>query len=123
MKKIAIILLVLIFLFSCKKNVTKENDDDARNLFMNTSKLLLELTSELKNSQDSLQVDSLMNLFEHKMIEINFSVPPETDLKLTEEENDSIFKLMNNLKNLQIEMLETFSRIHNDSVFNNGEQV
>ena len=110
MKILTIFLIAFGILCSCRKQETKDNDEMARNLFTNSSLLLKDFSEKINNANDSTEVDSLWQELEHKLVEINFSVPPETDLKLTEEENDSIYKLMEDLKRTRNEILEGLSK-------------
>lgn len=104
------LLLILIVLFSaCKKAVKDDQKVYALTLYENSVELLNKVRDSIDEAQDSTQVDSLYALMEKKMTEINFSVPPETDLKLSEQENDSIYKLLSGINNLRQKKLEEFS--------------
>lgn len=103
------ILFLVIFLTSCEKREDKIVNEDARRLFNESAQMIADITTKVQNATDSSGIDSLNRIFEKRITEINFSVPSETDLKLTEEENDSIFKLMKELKKQMSEKLISFS--------------
>ena len=118
MKKFCFFLTISfsLILISCKKTGKIDEGEEARELFKESSSLLIKVIDQIKLANDSLTIDSLQNFFEKKLVEINFSFPPQTDLKLTEEENDSIFKLMQKLKIESSYKLVEFSSHISDSI-------
>lgn len=118
MPKLFILLFFFLSLISCKNGVVKENDIEARKLFSRSSEILLEFIEKFQNSSDSISIDSLQIILERKLVDINFEISPETDLKLTEEENDSIFKLMEKINLVKKEKLKSLSQViqFNDSI-------
>lgn len=87
------------FFQSCRKQPDNSAAEmEARNLFTKSVETISHFSKEIEHAQDSLTVDSLETAFEKSLTEINFSFPPQTDYKLTEQENDSIFILLGNLK-------------------------
>ena len=112
-------LIFLLFLLqACGHRENAESTEDARELFAQSAETLLKTIRETKNVTDSAGLDSLMENVEKRLITINFSVPPETDLKLTEQENDSLYHLMRMLQTLNIQKLEEFAKkkYENDSI-------
>lgn len=101
--------VILLSFYSCQKHENKDNSEEARELFNKSAFLINEFTDKIASAQDSLTVDSLQQLFEKRIVDLNFSFSPETDYKLTEEENDSIFYLMSRMKNITHLKLEEFS--------------
>lgn len=117
--KIFPVLLSFFFFFlgSCKEKEVDKSQEDARKLFDESATTIKSFINALKTSSDSLMIDSLMKAFDKKMVDTNFSFPPETDLKMTEQENDSLYKLMLDLQNLKKDKLESFSySMENDSL-------
>ena len=115
--KLLIIILCLLFpCFACKKKEENDGGPEARELFSRSSKTILEAIKELGLANDSMSVDSLQTLFEKKITDINFSFPAQTDLNLTEQENDSLFKLLQDLESLRKEKLLHFSRMYLDTI-------
>ena len=107
---------ILISLFSCKEKHKTISSQEAEELFNNSAELIINVTSQINQACDSAAVDSLYAVYEKKITDINFSVPPETDLKLTEQENDSLFRLQQRL-NLIVKMrLEMFHKTYADTI-------
>ena len=63
-------------------------------------------------ANDTATVDSLAMAYDKKLTEVNFSVPFLTDVKLTEQENDSLKKLINNFVKTKAAKMKELSR-HN----------
>lgn len=111
-----IFLIVCPFVISCGNKNESRRSGDADVLFTQSVNLLNQITQQLTFAKDSLSVDSLSDLFEKKIVEINFSVSPETDLNLTEQENDSLSKLYRKYLSIKRAKLIEFSITYNDSV-------
>lgn len=59
------------------------------------SKALIELyTDSVKNVADSASFLRMINAFDNKLSKVNFQFPPDTDLDLTFEENDTIIRML-----------------------------
>ena len=115
MKRVIFVMAVLC-LFSCKKQIKEDNNEEARSLFEQTSALLIDYTYKIKAASDSLEIDSIRELLEKRLVDVNFSVHPGTDYKLTEEENDSLFRLMNVLNEVSNARLKDLSIQLPDSI-------
>ena len=93
-----------------------------RQLFSQSAELLNDEIKNIFNMRDSLEVDSLHEALEKKLVDINFSYPPETDLLLTEQENDSLFKLLSVFRNIKEEKLKEFHINKTDTIENEIEK-
>ena len=116
LKGILFYAFTFLFLLSCERNKNIDEGQDGRELFSRSAELYQEYGILISNSKDSLSIDSLMEKLEKTITDINFSVPPDTDLKLTEQENDSLFKLMESLIQIKKEKLIELSKIEKDSI-------
>lgn len=116
LKGILFYAFTFLFLLSCERNKNIDEGQDGRELFSHSAELYQEYGILISNSKDSLSIDSLMEKLEKTITDINFSVPPDTDLKLTEQENDSLFKLMESLIQIKKEKLIELSKIEKDSI-------
>lgn len=96
---------------ACSPKKDAIDNEEAGFLYNSSLTLISEITSEISRANDSLSVDSLFNLFEKRLTNLNFAVAPETDLKLTEQENDSIFILINKLIETKREKLRDLSKV------------
>lgn len=115
MKNIVFFIIPLIC-FGCNKNHKTETGEEARILFSKSADLIKEYQQKLLQAKDSASLDSLSEQFEKKIIDINFSVSPETDLKLTEQENDSLYNLLSVIQNIKSNKLLEFSIIKKDTI-------
>lgn len=94
--KILILSLVIGFI-SCQKKEDVRRTDEASVLFEKSAELIISYTQKINTAPDSAAVDSLYKTYEKHITDINFSVPPQTDLYLSEQENDSLYTLLQNL--------------------------
>ena len=109
-------LTLFLFLGSCRKQEEHKGDAEARELFKQSAEFIVDITNQMKETKDSVSIDSLSAVFEKKITEINFAFPPQTDFKLTQQENDSIYKLQENLRRIKEEKLKEFSQIPLDTL-------
>lgn len=106
----------LLHFYSCKPEVKSEKDEEARELFRQSAELLNEATQKISFAKDSMEIDSLSLNYEKRITDINFSFPPKTDYKLTEQENDSLFKLIKILQDIKELKLEDLHKVHQDTI-------
>lgn len=107
MKRSLFFLLIVFGLFfaGCNHKEDPSKDFESRDLFEKSVVLIKRTTANIEIAQDSIKVDSLLKLFEKQITDLNFSYPPETDLQLTEEDNDSLFGLLNNMQKIREQRL------------------
>ena len=98
MRAIIIISFLTLITAACSKEQTRERSDDCRFLYKESLKLIRSSQKAIENATDSMQADSLYLSFQTKLDSLNFIVGPNTDLELTEEENDTIFRNLMELK-------------------------
>lgn len=98
MKSLIRFILLCSILTACSREKLPTGNQEARILFSQSAELISVFISEINIAKDSVTLDSLQQIFEKNITDLNFKFPPETDLKLTEEENDSLFYLLNQLK-------------------------
>lgn len=110
-----LILSLIFFAIACKRNDSIDKSEDAQLLFERSADLLNNTIREIEAAKDSSQIDSLKQIYEKQIIEINFSVPPQTDFLLTEEENDSIYRLLQKLDETVQLKYNNFSKNVNDT--------
>ena len=81
--------------FSSCGNVKTDNGEAmADQLFEKSANVIKGYTDSLANVADSATLRRLKDGFNEKMSKINFQFPADTDLKLSEEENDSLIRLI-----------------------------
>lgn len=108
--------IIGLSLFSCGQKENKIEADNASTLFNESVLIISQISNRISLAKDSDEVDSLFEIFDKKITEINFSFPPETDFNMTEEDNDSIFKLLENLQKIRALKLKNLADIKQDSI-------
>lgn len=106
---------VILFFSVATSCVNRNNNPDnssADILFSRSTETIIDYSSKIRNASDSSELYSLMEEFDKKITEINFSVPPETDLKITEQDNDSLIHLLNQLRIERDEKLKEFHLLY-----------
>lgn len=96
---------------SCSSGEKEDLHPEARELFKSTEILIRETINKVSQAKDSITLDSLIDNFDKRMTDVNFSFPPQTDLYLTEQENDSIIKLLQALRIRKEENYSILSRV------------
>ena len=109
-------ILALLLSPACVNKEGNSNEEEARFLFNESAELIIDITKKFNLASDSLSIDSINKIYEKSITEINFSVPSETDLKLTEQENDSLFKLISLMKETKCNKLLQLSFNNSDSI-------
>ena len=66
-------------------------------------------------AKDSSSIYSLLSRYETRLAKINMDAPPQTDLKITEGNNDTLMQLANSLRTLSHIRLNSLS--HRDSLY------
>lgn len=102
--------LITVMLFSsCVRNNIPVSHEAAGQMFEKSIQLLATYTDSISKASDSIQVEALINAYEYKINAVNFEFPPDTDLRLTEEENDSLIKMTDRLVEARKERLNYFA--------------
>ena len=115
-----LVFLLPFLMITCSASEKTEEDREARQLFSQSAGLIKDFSLRIKNAPDSAAVDSLIDIFEKKITDINFNFPALTDLKQTEQENDSILNLINQLmfiRSSRLQELGKSNKIVPDSIF------
>lgn len=112
-----IVLFLIMGIISCVSNKKKTSTEESSVLFQNSVLIYNEYSDKIALIPDSIAMDSLLNEMDRQITDLNFSFAANTDLNLTEQENDSLFKLMNRVLILKKEKLaqinhEYLLRIH-----------
>ncbi|MCH5222917.1 MAG: hypothetical protein J1E82_02660 [Muribaculaceae bacterium] len=111
-KAYLLFLIPMFGIISCNNEKTHQEDPNPRILFSKSAEIIIEYTSKIRMANDTATVDSLAMAYDKKLTEVNFSVPFLTDVKLTEQENDSLKKLINNFVKIKATKMKELSR-HN----------
>lgn len=96
-KIIPLSFLTATLISGCSHKTENYNEVAARQLFDKSVKLIELYTDSVRISTDSVMLKRLSAEFSDRMSKINFQFPADTDLHLSEQENDSIIKAMDKL--------------------------
>lgn len=103
-----------VFLFSsmsCRHRKGDEEKDDSDRLYYSTLNLIKLYSDSLKTASDSLTVQEMFTRFNAELDSLNFSVDPDTDLLLSEGENDTMFIELSSLRKLYENRLKVFGNV------------
>lgn len=79
---------------ACRRDSNVKDRRDADEMFSRICALTKEYTARLQSAPDSTDWAGTCAEFEEKLDKISFSYPPDTDILLTEGQNDTIYTLM-----------------------------
>lgn len=82
-----------LLLCACNGNRNHENNEAARQLFLKSKHLTEEYIDSIQHAVDSVAVSRMVENFNIKLTTVNYQFPADTDLDLTEEENDSLIRM------------------------------
>lgn len=80
-------------LFSCKKTRKEPDLKEAHELFLKTIDLYNDRIIKISHSKDSDEMNKYIIETDNMLTRLNYEFSPDTDLLLSEQENDSIYKL------------------------------
>lgn len=81
----------LLLLTACGGEKTAPEVDDSEHLYASTLELINTYSDSISAASDSTEVYRLFAAFNSRLDSLNNSVAPNTDLKLSENQNDTIF--------------------------------
>lgn len=89
--------------------------DQASELYESTLRLISLYTDSIEHATDSTQVEDIFARFNARLDSLNFAVPPDTDLRLSEGENDTLYINIENLRHLHDSRLRGLKVVKNDT--------
>lgn len=114
-------MLALMILYSCRGKAGHENNEAARQLFIKSKHLTEEYIDSLEHAKDSASVNKMLDNFNIKLTTVNYQFPADTDLDLTEEENDSLIRMFNRMESTVARRLKSLgSKESTDSLANDS---
>lgn len=90
-------LVSAIIFISCISDREDEGRQRARALFEDSRDTIMNFRDSVSYAADSVRLHILSEEFSDAITKVNYKYAPDTDLLLTEEENDSLIKLMSAL--------------------------
>lgn len=116
-------LIAGVFVFSCSSNEKTDDHDVAHLLFEKSVRMIEVYIDSLKNAPDSAALQQISINFNTKMTTLNYEFPPDTDLELNEDENDSLIRMHKRLVKTRLQRDSILmNRIKTDSL-NNPEKT
>lgn len=91
---IVFVSMILLLASSCVQESKKKDRSEATDMFRRITSLTKNYTSRLSEVTDSASWAEICKEFEDSLDKINFSYLPDTDLLLTEGQNDTIHEAM-----------------------------
>lgn len=108
---LTLVSIVAILGFSCHRNTNSEYSDIAHQLFMKSMYLTEQYIDSMENAIDSTSLLNIVANFNAKLTKLNYQFPPDTDLDLSEEENDSLIRMFKHLDAIVDKKLKKFAGI------------
>lgn len=90
--------LLTALLASCNSASEENNYEEVDRLYDKTCQLTKIYTDSITHAEDSASLSGLMERFDARLSDLNFSVKAETDYSLDEGKNDTIFLLIDSLR-------------------------
>ena len=84
--------ILLIISAGCGKKEESHDHDVAKQLFEKSVRMISVYIDSVNNAS-SAALKSIVKNFNVKITRLNFEFPPETDLELNEDENDSLIRM------------------------------
>ena len=112
-----ILILLIYFITSCVRTENVSNDkENANKMYDDLCSLVIAYNDSLNQSSDSVHIENMILDYERKLTEIVFSYPPNTDLNMTNGQQDTLSQLTDKFIELKkIKILAT-SNIESDSI-------
>lgn len=106
---ICIFLSLELIFSSCASKNNSDDHDMAYHLFLKSVRMIDVYIDSIIQAPDSSALQQIFSNFNTKITTLNYEFPSDTDLELTEEENDSLIRMHKRL---------VMARMHMDSVLN-----
>lgn len=88
-----ILMVSMLMVMSCRNGDNADDRTEARELFRQLSELNRSFTSSVASAPDSAAWAKITLAYEDSLAKINFRFPPDTDLEMSQGENDTLFSL------------------------------
>lgn len=112
-----LMVMVLAMVFAgCGKQRNTDPRLEARNLYGKNMSMLRMYIDSVENARDSASVNRLIVNYGEKQVKLYYDFPPDTDLKLTEDENDTLSVMTERLLSAREEKLRRFAHAGIESI-------
>lgn len=90
---VSVIICLVAGSVCCVRKELSTDHDVAHQLFEKSVRMIAVYIDSIGNAQDSASLQNIVNNFNIKITTLNFEFPPDTDLDLNEDENDSLIRM------------------------------
>lgn len=104
-----LLITIPFLLAACSGKESNKQAEDAQNLFAQTLQISKTYTDSLLRAKDSTAVLSLSKRLEERLADLNFSFPPDTQLFISEGENDTLIAISDRFVFLRDSLLHRFA--------------
>ncbi len=109
-------IILLAHISSCRRVENNTDRESATRLFELSERLIRTYSDSLQLASDTTALLRIEKSLTDKMAKVNFQFPPNTDITLTEEENDSLAHMMERFREkYDMKMKEMIGRLPVDS--------
>ena len=112
---LACLTYMLLIVGGCSNPKTIDNKSESDKMFIELKELLLLYSDSLKNASDSASITNIVDRYESELTKTIYKYPAESDLQLTQGQQDTIASLTDNF--VAIKRLKYSNLLHgNDSI-------
>lgn len=106
---------MLLIVGGCSNPKTIDNKSESDKMFIELKELLMLYSDSLKNASDSASITNIVDRYESEQTKTIYKYPAESDLQLTQGQQDTIASLTENF--VAIKRLKYSNLLHgNDSI-------
>ena len=106
---------MLLIVGGCSNPKTIDNKSESDKMFIELKELLMLYSDSLKNASDSASITNIVDRYESELTKTIYKYPAESDLQLTQGQQDTIASLTDNF--VAIKRLKYSNLLHgNDSI-------
>ena len=92
---------MLLIVGGCSNPKTIDNKSESDKMFIELKELLLLYSDSLKNASDSASITNIVDRYESELTKTIYKYPAESDLQLTQGQQDTIASLTENFVSLK----------------------
>ena len=111
---------MLVIVGGCSNPKTIDNKSESDKMFIELKELLMLYSDSLKNASDSASITNIVDRYESELTKTIYKYPAESDLQLTQGQQDTIASLTDNfvaIKRLKYSnLLQNNDSIATDSI-------
>lgn len=110
------IVFLCCLLNACTKQTTSQDKDISSQLFDKCVEITEAYIDSIQHAPDSATINRMASHFDEKMTSLIYQFPANTDLLLSEEENDSLIRMHKRLVSTEVSRLASLYKSTTDSI-------